>query len=67
MCIRDRAYAIYLIAFLIIYYEIILSNYLSNALWLEPIPWILLCFILGFLIILALLGMDWLQDRRTGS
>ena len=62
-----KAYAIYLIAFLIIYYEIILSNYLSNALWLEPIPWILLCFILGFLIILALLGMDWLQDRRTGS
>ena len=61
-----KAYVIYMIAFLIIYYEIILSNYLSNALWLEPIPGILLCFVLGFLIILALLGMDWLQDRRTG-
>lgn len=61
-----KAYGIYLIASLVIYYEIILSNYLSNALWLEPIPGILLCSVLGFLIILALLGIDWLQDKRTG-
>lgn len=62
-----KAYAIFLIISLIIYFETIFSNYLSKALWLEAIPQILLCALLGFLIILALLGIDYLQDIRTAG
>lgn len=62
-----KVYVIYLICSILIYYEVAFVNFMSFALWIEPLSQILLTAVLGFLLILALLGTDYLIDRRTSN
>lgn len=62
-----KMYGVYLLVSVIIYYENIFANYLTKALWLEPIPDIVISALFGFLVMGVYLGVDFLQDIRTST
>ena len=62
-----KIFGIYMVLSIIIYYFVIFTMFGTKAIWVPSISQIILSIVLGFCIILALLGIDWLQDILTSE
>lgn len=62
-----KIFGIYMVLSIIIYYFVIFTMFGTKAIWVPSISQIILSIVLGLCIILALLGIDWLQDILTSE
>lgn len=62
-----KIFSIYMVLSVLIYYFVIFSMFEDRAIWKPSIPEIVVSIVLGLCFILALLGIDWIQDIRTAN